>query len=300
MIITIVLLLLLSGGLWVRRRKRSRTDRTPVKNFDPLRYMGRWYEIARLDNRFERRLDRIRADYRMLPSEMIEVKNSGYDSRTGRRRERTGKAYVVAAGRLKVSFFSVFYSEYNILALGENYEWALVGGATDDRLWILSRTPSLPSGTFDRILHHARQRGYDTSELVFDTHSGHPSSARQPRGKKAPVAGDESASALRKPEKGAAAPKKKEAPVVAPAAVPTAASPASGKAAAAKSAPGAVLRKSSPAPAGKGAPKGTSADVAGRTAAPARRAFADAAKREKKPSRPREAAMAGAGPERRK
>jgi lipocalin len=70
-------------------------------------------------------------------------------------------------GQLRVSFFLFFYSDYNILALGENYDWALVGSKSPKYLWILSRTPRLPAPTIEHILSIARARGYDTSKLIW-------------------------------------------------------------------------------------------------------------------------------------
>ncbi len=140
-----------------------------VSNLDLQRYMGEWYEIARINNRFERNMEHVKALYRMLPNGRVEIINSGVDSRTGKLRKAVGKAHAgKIAGRLRVSFFWIFYSDYDILELGNNYEWALVGGSSQKYLWILSRTPQLPQPTLDTILHLARQRGYDTSKLIFD------------------------------------------------------------------------------------------------------------------------------------
>ncbi len=79
-----------------------------------------------------------------------------------------GKARTTSdPGRLRVSFFWFFYSDYDVLELGEEYDWALVGGSSPKRLWILSRTPRLPAPTLDRILRLAARRGYDTERLIF-------------------------------------------------------------------------------------------------------------------------------------
>ncbi|MBR2975459.1 MAG: lipocalin family protein, partial [Alistipes sp.] len=66
-----------------------------------------------------------------------------------------------------VSFFLFFYSDYNILALGEDYEWALVGSKSPNYLWILSRTPQISDATKSHILDIARRRGYDISKLIW-------------------------------------------------------------------------------------------------------------------------------------
>src|SRR5574344_1704394 len=120
-------------------------DLTPVQEFDLKLYLGLWHEIARFDHRFERGLGEVTALYRLQDNGMITVTNAGLDTKRGKRRTITGKAKTTATkGLLRVSFFLWFYSNYIVLALGENYEWALVGaGKSDKYLWILSRSPKL-------------------------------------------------------------------------------------------------------------------------------------------------------------
>lgn len=143
-------------------------DTTPVPSLDVKRYMGTWYEIARYENTFEKGLEQVQARYTMLPNGRVEVINSGFDPVTQRRREAVGKAKTSdKPGRLRVSFFWIFYSDYNVLALGRDYEWALVGSSSPRYLWILSRTPTLSSATLENILHIARTKGYDTGKLYF-------------------------------------------------------------------------------------------------------------------------------------
>ncbi len=147
---------------------RQLIDRTTVPTFDLDRFLGRWYEIARFNHRFERGLGEVEAQYELQPDGKIKVINSGTDSLTGERRVKIGRAKTTSqTGRLRVSFFWIIYSDYNILALGDNYEWALIGSRSPRYLWILSRTPTLPEATLDHILDLARQRGYDTSRLHF-------------------------------------------------------------------------------------------------------------------------------------
>lgn len=144
------------------------TRRTTVSDLDIERYMGRWYEIARYDHRFERHLERCEAFYALHPDGKISVTNSGVDSRTGRSKTSYGKAHTTDdVGRLRVSFFWFFYSDYNILALDKDYRWALVGSRSPKYLWILSRSPHLEQRTLDHILDIARSRGYDTKQLIF-------------------------------------------------------------------------------------------------------------------------------------
>ena len=143
-------------------------DRSTVEGVDIERYMGRWYELARYDHRFERNMERCEAFYTLEPTGKIGVRNSGVDSKTGLLRIVDGKAKLGRRpGQLRVSFFAFFYSDYNILALGENYDWALIGSKSPKYLWILSRTPSLPESTIEHILAIAHERGYDTDNLIW-------------------------------------------------------------------------------------------------------------------------------------
>lgn len=148
--------------------QQQEIDRTTVKTLDVKRYMGRWYELARYDHSFERGLERCEAFYTLLPDGKIEVRNTGIREKDGTRHTSIGKAKPGKhPGQLRVSFFLFFYSDYNILALGENYDWVLVGSHSPRYLWILSRTPSLPDKTLNHIVDIARERGYNTSKLIW-------------------------------------------------------------------------------------------------------------------------------------
>ena len=148
--------------------KSDHITRTTVPTLDLERYMGRWYEIARFDHRFERNLEHCEALYTLLPNGHVKVENSGTDMRTGKRRTSYGHAKMGdAPGKLRVSFFLWFYSDYNILALDGSYQWALVGSRSPNYLWILSRTPTLPRATLRHILNEATARGYDITKLHF-------------------------------------------------------------------------------------------------------------------------------------
>ena len=139
-------------------RAADRTDRTPVPSFDLARYMGTWYEIARYDHPFERGLAGVQARYELRPDGRIGVFNSGTDYRSGRCKRARGKACAgQVPGRLRVSFFWVFYSDYNVMELGGSAKY----------LWVLSRTPTLPAHTLNRILRLAERRGYRTDRLLF-------------------------------------------------------------------------------------------------------------------------------------
>lgn len=144
----------------------------PVSQVDLQRYMGLWYEIARFDNGFEKGLVGVTARYSLRPDGRIRVENSGYRrSFLGKRKTEIGKTKVPdpnSPGKLKVSFFWWFYVDYYILDLDAfNYNYALVGSNSRRFLWLLSRTPQMEPATQQMLLQQARDRGYDTSELVW-------------------------------------------------------------------------------------------------------------------------------------
>ncbi len=152
--------------------KEKPINKETVKNLDLQRYMGKWYEIARFDHRFERDMVGVTAEYSFLPDGKIQVLNSGYkNSFSGKYKTAEGKAKQLNPadpGKLKVSFFLWFYADYYVLELDEKeYSYALIGSSSDSYLWILSRTPQLPQATLDLLLNKVRQRGYDTSKLIW-------------------------------------------------------------------------------------------------------------------------------------
>ena len=105
-------------------------------DFDLKRYLGKWYEIARIENEFSPNMDKVVAHYNLNDNGSIQVINSGYVD--GNFRQIVGHAITTEnKSILRVSFFLGIYSDYRILAIGENYEYALVGGDKDTYLWIL-------------------------------------------------------------------------------------------------------------------------------------------------------------------
>lgn len=144
-------------------------DVRTVASLDINRYMGLWYEIARYENSFECGMTRVTATYTLSSDGKIRVENAGY--KNGVRKHVVGHAYCPDAkepGKLKVSFFLWFYSDYYVLELDkENYSYALVGSSSDKYLWILGRTPSLPRTVMDKLLSAARNRGYDIGRMFF-------------------------------------------------------------------------------------------------------------------------------------
>ena len=146
----------------------------PVRGFEVQRYLGTWYEVARLDHPFERGLERITARYELRADGGLRVVNRGYDVDRGEWREAEGKAYFTGSpdvASLKVSFFGPFYGGYNVIALdGDGYQWALVCGPSRDYLWILSRQPGLAPEVLGRLQELASRLGFETSRLIFVEH----------------------------------------------------------------------------------------------------------------------------------
>jgi apolipoprotein D and lipocalin family protein len=144
-----------------------------VKGFAVDRFLGTWYEIARLDHRFERGLINIRAEYSLRDDGGITVINMGFDPRKNAWKKATGKAYFVGdptVGRLKVSFFGPFYGGYNILELDRDYSYALVCGPSRKYFWILARKPKMEEAVKSALVDKAGKLGFDTDRLIFVEH----------------------------------------------------------------------------------------------------------------------------------
>ena len=141
-------------------------DNSTVPSVDLNRYLGYWYEIARFDHAFERDLNYVMAHYTLREDGKIDVLNTGI--KDGRAEDAKGIAKTTSVpGLLRVSFLGPFYSDYRIMMLDDDYQFALVGGSNDDYLWILSRTPQLDEAIKASILGEADRRGYDINRLVW-------------------------------------------------------------------------------------------------------------------------------------
>lgn len=142
-----------------------------VDGFEINRYLGTWYEVARLDHRFERGLENISATYTLREDGGVDVLNKGWDIKAGEWSQAQGKAYFVEQadqGRLKVSFFGPFYGGYNIIELDKkDYAYSMVTGPDRSYFWILSRTKQLPDATLQALIKQAKSLGFATDELIF-------------------------------------------------------------------------------------------------------------------------------------
>ncbi|MFP6833823.1 MAG: lipocalin family protein [Porticoccaceae bacterium] len=145
----------------------------PVDNFELNRYLGKWYEIARLDHSFERGLEAVSAEYSLRDDGGIRVINSGRNTDTQANQEAEGRAYFVEQpnlGYLKVSFFGPFFGSYVIFELDENNQYAFIAGNTTNYLWLLARTPEVSQELVNQFINRATQLGFDTSQLIFVDH----------------------------------------------------------------------------------------------------------------------------------
>jgi len=143
----------------------------PVTGFELDRYLGKWYEIARLDHSFERGLTQVTAEYGLMDDGAVSVLNRGFSESDKEWQDAEGKAYFVdseSEGYLKVSFFGPFYGSYVVFELDhENYQYAFISGPNTKYLWLLARTPSVEAEVIDRFVAMAKERGFDTENLIY-------------------------------------------------------------------------------------------------------------------------------------
>jgi apolipoprotein D and lipocalin family protein len=161
----IVIFLLLGGCTGIPSQVQ------PVSGFQLPRYLGTWYEIARLDHSFERGLSHVTASYQMRDDGAVTVVNRGYAAAGGEWKEAKGTALFVERpdlGYLKVSFFGPFYASYIVFELDrDHYQYAMISGPDKSYLWILARTPVIDAALRTRLLNRAAALGFDTGKLVF-------------------------------------------------------------------------------------------------------------------------------------
>ncbi|MDL2199014.1 lipocalin family protein [Halopseudomonas aestusnigri] len=142
----------------------------PVTPFQADRYLGHWYEIARLDHRFERGLSQVSAEYSRSDSNEIKVINRGCDAQSGSWNQAEGRARFVDdpnTGFLKVSFFGPFYGTYAIFELDPEYQYAFVSGPNRDYLWFLSRDPEPDAALRQQFVKRAGELGFAVDELIW-------------------------------------------------------------------------------------------------------------------------------------
>ena len=164
------LIVTLAGVFGLTACAKTPTSPQVITNFDSEKYLGTWYEIARLDHSFERGLSNVTANYSMRDDGKIKVVNRGFKEKSNTWSESVGKAKFAVAkttGSLKVSFFGPFYGAYNIVKLDENYQYALVVSTGTDYLWLLSRQKTIPEIIKQEYLKKATELGFDIQELIW-------------------------------------------------------------------------------------------------------------------------------------
>ncbi len=146
---------------------------TAIQNFNAEKYLGKWYEIARFDYKFEKNMDNVTATYSKNEKGTIRVDNKGYDYIKKEWKESIGEAKFVnkeTEARLKVSFFKPIWAGYNVIDIDENYQYALVVGNSTKYIWILSRTKEIPESIKQRFLEKAKNIGYHVDDLIWVKH----------------------------------------------------------------------------------------------------------------------------------
>jgi apolipoprotein D and lipocalin family protein len=164
-----IMAIFLSGCLGVPK------NMNPVTDFNLNKYLGKWYEIARLDHSFERGLNNVSAEYSLRDDGGVKVINRGFSTKKNKWKEAKGKAFFVRGkeeGYLKVSFFGPFYGSYIVFELDqEGYQYAFVSGAKTSYLWFLSRTPTVSKELMSRFVNRAKEYGFNTDKLIFVEHN---------------------------------------------------------------------------------------------------------------------------------
>jgi len=167
-------LIAIGGYLLFKAGNALPTKLAVIKPFNTDKFLGHWYEIARLDHPFEKNLTNVTANYSKKKGGKISVLNRGYDEFEFNWKEAEGKAKFrddEERGALKVSFFGPFYSGYNVIEVDEDYNYMLVAGDNLDYLWILSRTTDIPGKVKDNFISKAKKLGYKTSRLIWVEHN---------------------------------------------------------------------------------------------------------------------------------
>lgn len=138
-----------------------------VPHVELEKYLGKWYEIAHLPAKFQEGCNETTATYMLSKDGSISVLNQSI--KDGKMKQAKGKAKVVdrkSNAKLKVTFFWPFYGDYWIIALGNDYDYAVVGTPNRKYLWILSRTPQMDDKLYSQLIEYAKSKGFDVNKLI--------------------------------------------------------------------------------------------------------------------------------------
>jgi apolipoprotein D and lipocalin family protein len=165
----IALMMIAVAGVGSVRAAESTEAIPTVSGFELSRYLGTWYEIARLPHRFEKGLTRVTATYEINPNGTIRVLNRGFKAAKNKWSQAEGKAWVPdpkVPALLKVRFFWPFSAEYKVIRRDAEYQWAVVTSGTKNYLWILSREPVMDKALYESLVQYVRENGFDVSKLI--------------------------------------------------------------------------------------------------------------------------------------
>lgn len=164
-LLLVISIFLLSGCLGMPKLVQ------PVNDFELNKYLGKWYEIARLDHSFESGLSQVSAEYSLKEDGGVRVINRGFSAAKNEWKEAEGKAYFVngdSEGYLKVSFFGPFYGSYVVFELDhENYQYAFISGPDTGYLWLLAKTPTVPPEVLQKFVEMSKARGFNIDNLIY-------------------------------------------------------------------------------------------------------------------------------------
>lgn len=167
-------IVLAAGTLAAMKFRRTiPTGVKAIKPFNLSKYLGKWYEIARMDFLFEKHIRYATAEYSLNEDGSVKVVNSGYNYKKLKVEKAEGKAILVGdkdEAKLKVSFWGPFYSGYNVIAIDDKYKYALVAGRNRQYLWILSRERQIPEDVKRAYLSKAEDLGFNTSKLIWTSY----------------------------------------------------------------------------------------------------------------------------------
>lgn len=153
-----------------------------VNALDLKQYQGKWYEIARYENHFEKGCVGATADY-ALQSDHVAVTNSCYDAQGAMTAQAQGKAYAVEnsqSTKLRVTFFWPFFGDYWVLMMGDDYRYSVVGDPSRKYLWILSRTATISDSDRKTILSKLHEFGYSSDLLYWTDPKAYPTAKSMP------------------------------------------------------------------------------------------------------------------------
>lgn len=151
----------------------SKEELSTVSEVDLEKYAGTWYEISKLPNTFEKGLECVSATYSIKENGKINVLNQGYKTKNGTWKDISGTASVpdpAYPGRLKVTFFWPFSGDYYIIALADDYSYALVGDPSRKYLWILSKNKEMDEDVYSSLVAIAKEKGFNIDQLEKMNH----------------------------------------------------------------------------------------------------------------------------------